>query len=98
MDERVEKEISFKSIVFITDWKATLVELGDRAQFRTNKLVSLKEALRAASQMQLLLMHILYCYNGNTLQERELRKKNIYQLCKYAAHSCDFSCRRSQNC
>ena len=44
MGERVEKEISFKSIVFIIDWKATLVELGDPAQFGTNKLISLKEA------------------------------------------------------
>ena len=40
MDERVDKEISFKSIVFITDWKGTLVELGDPAQFGTNKLIS----------------------------------------------------------
>ena len=44
MDERVEKEISFKSIVSIIDGKATLVELGDPAQFGTNKLINLKEA------------------------------------------------------
>lgn len=98
MDERVDKEISFKSIVFITDWKATSVELGDPAQFGTNKLISLKEASRAATQIQILLMQILYGYHGNTLQERERRKKNIYQLCKYALHFCDFSCRRSQTC
>lgn len=75
MDERVEKEISFKSNVFITDWKATLVELGDPAQFRTDKLVSLKEASRAASQMPILLIQILYCYDGNTLRKENFAKR-----------------------